>query len=227
MKRFLHLSVVGLALFTAKLSLAQTATFTIGMGQVSSTHASLAISPTSLFQLVNLGANGLFDSIEAGAWVSGDDSLIDLPFPNSDNWANAAAFDASDGAGEAGVFLRQFTFTLGPALPSGATIGIRWFPTILAAQFGTTTTTVGLPYGQFTQLVETLYEGTTLWVVPGAGSAVDFDQMLTPSYDPQGLNPNSAGVASFSVVPEPNIVSLISFFSLVSLMFWLKRSTFG
>jgi len=204
------LGLVVLTLLCARHGAAQSVTFTIGMAQVSSTNSSLLISPNSLFQLVNLGPNGLFDSIEAGAWVGGDDSLIDLSFPNSDGWTSAQAFDASDGSGEAGLFFRQFTFTLGPLLPSGAKIGIRWFPTILALDFATTTTTAGLAYGQFTQLFELLYDDTTLWEVPGAGSVVDFDPMLTPSYDPEGLNPNSAGVASFSVVPEPKTITLLA-----------------
>lgn len=216
MKFLVRAVFVFLAVACVRQGAAQSATFTIGMAQVSSTNASLLIAPSSLFQLVNLGPDGLFDSIEAGAWVGGDDSLINLAFPNSDGWTSAQAFDASDGPGEDGVFFRQFTFTLAPLLPSGTKIGIRWFPTIDALDFATTTTTPGLAYGQFTQLFELLYDDTSLWEVPGAGSAVDFDPMLTPSYDPEGLNPNAVGVAAFTVVPEPSTVALLACWALLA-----------
>jgi len=210
MKARLYLLAISVLCLGMAKAAAQSISFTIGLAQVSTTEASTPILPSSLFQLVNLGPNGIFDPIEAGGWVSGDDALINLPFANSDGWTSAQAFDASDGAGQAGVFQRQFNFTLGPELLSGTQIGIRWFPTIQASDFATTTTTIGLAYGQFTQLTAPLYPGTTLWFVPGAGSAVDFDQMLTPSFDPEGLNPNSAGVASFSVVPEPKTITLLA-----------------
>jgi hypothetical protein len=168
-------------------------------------HLGSNIATTSLFQLVSLGTNGVFDPISSGSWVGGDDTVVNLSFFNSDGWGTAAAFDLTDGAGAPGEFARQFAFTLGPGLATGDKLGIRWFPTVDAADFATTITTAGMSYGQFTRQSSPLYGGAA-WEVPSAGSLVSFDPMVTTSYDPMnGLDLNSAGAASFQVlgVPEP------------------------
>ena len=175
---------------------AATATITIGMGFILGADGNKAGAET-LVQLVNLGANGVFDPIPTGAWVGGDDTVIGESFPNSDGWTLAAAFDLTNGTGTTpGLFSRQFTFALGAGIHSGDKIGIRWFPTLAASGFATLTPASGMPYGQFTRQASTLYGGS-LWVVPAAGSFVSFDPMVTASFDPvNGKDPDAAGVAS-------------------------------
>ena len=129
---------------------AATVTFSIDMGNVLNAQGQ-NIATGALFQLVGLGSDGVFNPFVAGSWVGGDDVLINQPFPNLDGWATAAAFDLTDGVGTPGEFTRQFTFTLNSNVFSGEKIGIRWFPTVMATDFGITTTIAGMPYGEFTR----------------------------------------------------------------------------
>ena len=200
-------------------------TLSVGMGDVLD-HLGQKIATDSLFQLVRLGGDGMFNPIPAGAWVGGDDALIAQSFPNSDGWTSASAFDLTNGVGTAGVFSRQFTFTLGSDMATGDKIGIRWFPTVKASDFALTPVTIGLPYGQFTRQSSPLCGGDT-WVVPGSGSLVSFDPMITSSNDPiDGLDSNLAGAATNVVVPEPGSVTLIGLASLL-LFRRLRPSTFS
>jgi hypothetical protein len=183
---------------------AATVTISIGGGYVLDDQGN-RISTSSLFQLVDLGTNGVFDSIPAGSWTGGDDSVVAEAFPNSDGWSSAAAFDLTNGTGTAGQFSRQFTFTLDANIAPGEMLGLRWFPGVIAANYASTVTTAGLAYGQFTRQSNPLYGGT-VWVVPSGGSLVTFDPLVTASYDPvNGKDSNSAGAASLKVVsvPEP------------------------
>ena len=185
-----------------------TITFSIGMAYVLD-QAAQKLLTNRLFQLVKLGANGVFDPITPGSWVGGDDTLLTQSFANTDGWTSAAAFDITNGTGSDGVFSRQFTFTLGADLNVGDKIGIRWFPTINASDFAITQTTAGLPFGEFTLQATPRYGGTD-WVIPAAGSLVSFDPLLTRSYDSiNGLDSNTAGQASQVVVPEPGAFSLM------------------
>lgn len=198
--RFLRQFVLGLAAscFLASAQ-AGTVTITMNMGNVLDEHGA-NIATTSLFQLVNLGANGVFDPISTGAWIGGDDTVIDAAFPNGDGWTSAAAFDLTNGTGIPGQLTRQFTFALGAGINPGDKIGIRWFPTVTAASYVTTTPSAGMPYGQFTRQSAPLYGGS-VWVVPAAGSFVSFDPLVAVSYDlGTGKDPNSAGVASMVVL---------------------------
>lgn len=210
--RFFRQLIFGLACaFFLPCVQAATVTFSVGMGNVLDNFGS-NIATTSLFQLVALGANAVFDPIPPGAWVGGDDRVISLPFSNSDGWTSAAAFDLTDGTGTPGQFSRQFTFTLGTSLSTADKLGIRWFPTVAATDSATTTITLGMPYGQFTRQSSVLYGGSA-WVVPPAGNLVSFDPMVTTSYDSaNGHDPNSAGAASFHVVgvPEPATSGLLA-----------------
>ena len=172
-----------------------TVTFSIGMGDVLDNQGQ-KIATTGLFQLVCLGANGVFDPIPPGAWVGGDDTVVGEAFANSDGWISAAAFDLANGTGAPGQFTRQFTFKVGAGIKPGDKLGIRWFPTVTAANSATTAPVAGMPYGQFTRQSSPLYGGS-VWVVPAAGGLVSFDPLLTISYDPaNGKDPNSAGAAS-------------------------------
>jgi hypothetical protein len=171
----------------------------MNLGNVLDEHGS-NVATTSLFQLVSLGANGVFDPIPSGAWVGGDDKVVGEAFPNKDGFASAAAFDLANGTGKAGQFSRQFTFTLGSGLNPGDKLGIRWFPTVTAVNFATTTPSAGMPYGQFTRQSAPLYGGS-VWVVPEAGSLVSFDPMVSISYDfLNGRDPIPGGGSTLAVL---------------------------
>lgn len=114
---------------------AQQMTFSISGGYFEDGVGQRIVEPASindrvLFQLVNLGPNQLFDPIPEGAWVGGDDVLIDLPIDGSGTSGDAfsiggfAAFP-----GFQGFFSRSFSLavTSGMAEPGDA-VGIRWFP---------------------------------------------------------------------------------------------------
>lgn len=187
---------------------AATITFSVGMGNVTDMNGT-KIATDALFQLIDLGADGAFNPISEGSWVSGDDSLINVPFTNADGWAGTAAFDLVNGIGNPGEFSRQFTLTLGAAVFPGQKIGIRWFPTLKAADYAVSSVSAGLPYGEFTRQTSPLYGGTA-WVIPAAGSLVTFDPMVTGSYDAvNGHDPNASGAASSVVVPEPEAAMLL------------------
>lgn len=187
-------------------TMADTVTFTIGLADVCD-ESGQKVSTNALFSLIDLGPNGVFDVIPAGQWVGGDDTLIAEAFSNSDGWVDAAAFDLTDGAGQAGVFSRQFTFTLAGDIATGDKVGIRWFPTIWANDFSATNTFGGLTYGQFSRQADTLYGGST-WVVPTGNSFVSFDPLVTTSYDSEfGLDANVLGWASYQVIPEPATIA--------------------
>jgi hypothetical protein len=172
----------------------------------------------TLIQLVNLGADGVFNplSLADGSttgldyWVSGDDSLVNVPYLQSDDspgdFPSAAGFDLAEGNGTPGVLVRQMTFQ-NDILPIGTKLGIRWFPGVMAADFPNVTLLsfplVGVPLGQFTRQENPLYEGE-LWVIPSNGANVHFDPLFTEDRN-QGADPISAGMAS---IPEPTTVSL-------------------
>jgi len=203
----LHQIVVLLALLSAPCR-AATVTFSIDMANVLNEQGQ-NIATTALFQMVGLGTDGIFNPITPGSWVGGDDVVVNEPFSNADGWTTASAFDLTDGVGTPGEFTRQFTFTLNANLFSGEKIGVRWFPTIMAANFGLSSTVAGTLYGQFTRQSSPLYGGS-LWVVPTGSSLVSFDPMITPSYDAGiGQDSNATGLASSQVVPEPGSAALI------------------
>lgn len=216
------LFAVGSILGSAK---ADTVTFSIGMANILNAQGQ-NISTSALFQLVNLGPDGVFNPIPSGSWVGGDDTLINQTFPSSEGsmgMLSATAFDLTDGTGTAGQFSRSFSFTLTTVVYTGEKIGIRWFPTVAAANYSSTTTTAGMPYGQFTRQASPLYGGT-VWIVPSSSSFTSFDPMVTMSYDPtNGLDPNSAGSPSFSVVPEPRSAVCLGLGALVCIRLIVRR----
>lgn len=188
------------------------------------TNVDLSLIPEgTLLQLVNLGNDGVFnnidltdgDSSQLGQWVSGDDTLVNVAFriPNGGggtdpgDFSTAAAFDLTPptGSPQAGVMIRGFEFAFG-AVPTGAKLGLRWFPGLLASNFSATTLNSGQIYGQFTRQGTLLNGGDTAWVFPGDGATIGFDPLITASEG--GNDPNSAGKASFSVVPEPSSMSI-------------------
>ena len=175
-----------------------------------------ALTPNgALLQLVNLGLDGVFNPIDLQdgtttsltQWVSGDDSLINIPFGG--DFASAAAFDLSQGADQSnGILDRVFQFSTG-ALPAGTKFGLRWFPGLLAQNFATTTLTGANLYGQFTrQGAGTTLHGGDAWVAPADGANITADAFASASIG--GGDPNTAGRASATPVPEPTSAFLVA-----------------
>jgi hypothetical protein len=179
-----------------------------------------------LFQLVNLGPNGVFDPINVAdgdinglqQWVSGDDSVINDPF-GTPEYATLAAFDSQDGnqVGPAtdGRINRSFIFIAS----TGTKFGIRWFPGLAAANFGSITLSGGQTYGQFTRqddplvsgpLYDGAINGLDLWVYPASNEAsIQLDKLRT--VDNSGADALTTGRATNVVIPEPATTSLAVF----------------
>lgn len=179
----------------------------------------------NLVQLINLGADGVFNPIDVGdaspsglqRWVSGDDSVIDQAYkvpdpvdptgnpPANGDFASTAAVDLTFGASTAGRIARTFIFELGQ-IPTNTKIGIRWFPGLLASDFYSgpgITLQAGQAYGQFTlQSPSLTVNGGDHWVMPGDGATVTFDGYNNTT------NGAAGGFASFVVVPEPGSIVL-------------------
>jgi hypothetical protein len=190
---------------------ASAAVITISTGPLL-TSGSTPISATSLLQLVDLGNDGVFNEINIGdgsitgdlQWVTGDDTLLNVGFGSAE-FTSTRAFDTFEGAG--GVAGLDRTFTIDITGLAGKKLGLRWFPTISAANFLSTTLAAGTTYGQFTRGTGAQYGGE-LWVVPADnGAFVTFDPLLTIADG--GLDANTATVASLTVIPEPASAGLI------------------
>ncbi|MDB6172914.1 MAG: hypothetical protein JWL59_2225 [Chthoniobacteraceae bacterium] len=212
-------------------SLAHATMITISMaGGEFRTETGSALGTGAMLQLVNLGANGVFDSIGLASWIGGDDSVVNLPFasgiPNVDGYASAGSFDLTDGVGTAGTLDRVFNFDFDVNLNPGDKLGIRWFPHIAASNsYGSTAPAPGSFYGQFTRQGMSLY-GDAEWIVPEAGSAVIFDSLITTAFG--GSDFNNIGVASFQTpgastsVPEAG--SLLPIFAATfAALCWYRR----
>jgi len=175
----------------------------------------------TLVQLVNLGADGVFNQITLadgnvsalGQWVSGDDTLINVAYLNpggaAGDFASAAAFDLANGNDSiAGRISHQFEFDFN-TIPTGAKLGIRWFPGLQATNYylpGSITLAAGQPYGEFTRQ-STPLNGGDLWVFPGDLGNVTFDGLKTP--DIGGLDSaNSAKASNVVLAPEPGTAAL-------------------
>jgi hypothetical protein len=179
--------------------------------------ATIPLAAGTLIQLVNLGADGIFNPINIAdgsvtglsRWVSGDDIVVDVPFLISGNpgdFASTAAFDLVNGSDVTlGRMSRLFELATG-AIPAGTKLGIRWFTGLQAANFGGITLASGQKYGEFTRQSNPQY-GLDLWTAPADGSTVTFDNLKTTN-QAGGLDPMSAGAASFTVVPEPAAIGM-------------------
>jgi hypothetical protein len=180
------------------------------------------LSPNAMIQLINLGPDGIFNpiSLSDGSttglayWVSGDDSVVDIPFYRDNgtpgDFPSTAAFDLFDGPGTPGTLSRQMFFD-GQFLPKDTKLGIRWFPYIDAADFPDVTLPPplplgGLPYGQFTRQSDPLYSefNGEIWVVPIDGASIFFDPLITVDHG-VGEDPIAAGMAA---IPEPASATL-------------------
>jgi hypothetical protein len=168
----------------------------------------------TLLQLVDLGPDGVFNPINVGdgstgpltQWVSGDDSLLNISFGAVD-FSSAAAFDFVAGPDTAPTLNRVFNLQFGQ-FTAGRNVGIRWFPTIQASAFSTTTLTSGTTYGEFTRSSNPLYGGS-VWTLPTAeGVNVDFDSFSTTALG--GSDSTTAARASLIVIPEPGSAGLLA-----------------
>ena len=185
-------------------------------GQLTDNAGALVPNGT-LLQLVNLGADGVFNPIDLQdgtttsltQWVSGDDSLINVSF-NSD-FATAAAFDLSVGVDQGnGILDRVFEFATG-AVPATTKFGLRWFPGLLAQNFASTVLTSANRYGQFTRqgiLPGSGPHGGDAWVSPSDGANITVDSFASASIG--GTDPDSASRATVAPVPEPTSAFLVA-----------------
>lgn len=173
-------------------------------------------SAGTLFQLVSLGANGVFDSINIAdgsvtnltQWVSGDDAVITASYMNgSDGFSTVAAFDHTAGIDTPGLLMRSWQIDI----PEGTKFGVRWFPGLQALDFATTVLSFNQQYGQFTRqddplITGPLYDGVknggSLWVAPASGT-ITLDNLVTTSAG--GTENNDLGRAVYMAVPEPAI----------------------
>jgi hypothetical protein len=168
----------------------------------------------SLLQLVNLGLDGVFNTIDLTdgstaaltQWVSGDDSLINVPFLGGTSGVSGGtnAFAMPDGTGilNAGLEIE---------VAAGTKIGLRWFSGIQATAFSAKILGVSDSYGQYT--LQGVAEGGGLhggnsWIAPAPGGTVNFDSLATQSIG--GLVPNTEAQASIVPVPEPTSAFLVA-----------------
>lgn len=173
------------------------------------------ISAGSLLQLVNLGTDGVFNPIDLQdgstasltQWVSGDDSLINVPFSIATTTAAGFAMPTGDGQ-----FSGVFEFATG-AVPSGTKIGLRWFAGIQASTFASKILGDTDLYGQYT--VQGIAQGAgqyggDAWVAPSDGANVTFDSFATVSIG--GNNPDASARAAAAPigVPEPTSAFLVA-----------------
>lgn len=191
---------------------------------------SIPIAGGTLLQLVDLGADGVFNpiSIADGSvgsltqWVSGDDAVLDAAFTATvgtttgvaGDFPSTAAFDmrhANQTESTNGRLNRIFEFANG-VLTTNTKVGLRWFPGLLASNFGTITLAGGQGYGQFTRNVGSLDGGATvinggsLWIVPADGATVTFDSLFTT--ENVGTESSALGDAKYTVIPEPGAIVL-------------------
>ncbi len=89
------------------------------------------------------------------------------------------------------------TFSLDGSLTVGDPVQLYWFPTLTVSDYDSNSLSEGTTYGFYRDSVG--IDGSAQWVVPGDGSTVSL-KFLTEGQG--GSNPESAGWASLTVVPE-------------------------
>jgi hypothetical protein len=168
----------------------------------------------TLFQLVNLGPDGVFSSIDfnpgatgLAAWASGDDSIIDATLVGGD-FPTTAAFDLMHGQDVAPGYMDR-VLTLDAGIPAvGTKFGIRWFPGLRAVDFPNLTLQWGQTYGQFTRQTEP--NGYDAWVIKGLSGNYTLEPLFTTGLG--GDDPESPGsqARAFSIwIPEPASIALV------------------
>jgi len=221
-----HKKLLAIALLTAAISLNNSYSsiaFNIGAARINDQNGN-TIAAGSLFQLINLGADGFFNQINIAdgsstglnRWVSGDDSVLDVALINGDSatFSSTKAFDLLDGPdGSDGLMNRAFEFDILTVPATNMKFGLRWWPSITAANFNSINSANGLAngtrYGEFTRT--TSQYGDLIWTTPGSytdGLVYQFDNLLTDNFAPPGES-NALGNASQIVVPEPASSALV------------------
>jgi hypothetical protein len=149
--------------------------------------AATPMPDTGLLLLGASTSDGTFNDPIPGAFFSGDDIEVfrwDLTAAHGnsiDTTTFPGTFDGSTGA----LTLESF-----PGWTTGDPLRLYWYPT---KTFSDTAPGAGTRYG--------MYPLDGSWTTPGAGSTVSF-QFLTTSRG--GPEPDAAGYASNTVVPEPS-----------------------
>lgn len=205
-------------------------TINLYAGELRNASGSASIAQGTLLQLINLGSDGIFNEINVGdtsstglaRWTSGDDSVLDAVYlvgNGPGDFASTAAFDLSVGSDPTtGIMERSMKIDFS-SLPAGTKLGIRWFPGLAAADFQTITLAQGQSFGQFTRQTAPMHSGSP-WVTGADGSTLGFDALATANIG--GGDANSAGFASFTVVPEPASIAL-SMIGAAGLAFMRRR----
>lgn len=170
------------------------------------------ISDSALFQLVNLGPNGLPDAVLAGDWVGGDDVLIDLPYGLETEFTTSGGFDLSESESfEPGFLLRQFDFDPVPGvIEEGDLIILRWWPALSVSDFVSESfPALGEIYGE--ARVDSPINGVSNypWVIPPESEPLAIlDPLVSPDYNDSIGNilantPEFDGSATKVVLPIP------------------------
>lgn len=182
------------------------------------------IADNALFQLINLGIDGLANQVVEDSWVGGDDVLIDLAFGSSE-FASSGAFDLWEADGNPGELFRLFDFAITPGvLQEGDLIALRWWPGYTADAFHSTpfTPVIGDRYGE-ARLAVPLNDPTnnTSWVVPAESSPlVILDPLISPEVATANsliATPDFSGVAEATVAPVPELKVTGCLFGLAAL----------
>lgn len=196
-------------------------TMTLIAGTFTNSNGNTPVAEGTLFQLVNLGADAVFnpialfdgDNSPSGQWVSGDDTLITAAYLGKyADYGTLGGFDLTVGTvpDAPGVLNRTFTANI----PVGTKFGLRWFPGLTAANYylpGGITLSPNQSYGQFTRqddpiangpLYDGPIHGAENWVVPADGQTIALDGLVTISAG--GGEANFIGQAIQNMpIPEP------------------------
>ncbi|MGJ8638992.1 MAG: hypothetical protein ACSHYA_06325 [Opitutaceae bacterium] len=195
---------------------------------------SSAFPDEGLMQLINLGDDGLLNPILEGAWTSGDDVLIDLPYGTDTEFATSGAFDLSEGAVVSpGFFQRQFEFLSTPGvIEEGDLIALRWWPTFTAlGSIGGALPAVGDLYGEIRIAVpvnDPVFN--TAWAVPADGEPLAiFDPAISDDFNQSVGNsllttPGFTGAATEAVQPVPEPAFTTIFMGLLAVLTCWRRS---
>jgi hypothetical protein len=228
----MHYRSIALAVSLLTIGAAQSKasiTMTLVGGNYTLPNSATVVAEGTLFQLIDLGANGVFDQINlldgntsaTGQWVSGDDVLITATYIGSTDYATLGGFDLIPGNTPdfPGFIDRSFQANI----VQGTKLGIRWFPGLTAANYylpGSITLASGQAYGQFTRQtdrasdiggVASLYDpnvaseytgvknGGVAWVAPANGATISLDPFATATYG--GADSATVGQANLTVLP--------------------------
>lgn len=167
---------------------------------------------SAVFQLINLGPNGVFDPPEAGSWTGGDDSLIDEVFDTTGQ--SAAAFSLggfSRISPYEGRLLRSFSLPeTSDYFAAGDQVGLRWYPGVTIAQFAPEQgPPEGAYYGEVHLGEKHSYPDDpaySAWTLPSSGTlSVEFDPPVSTDYQVENAESSPALVATPEFTGSPNM----------------------